>query len=500
MADRRMTVGGEAGTTLAELLVVMLLLGVVGSITTVGVVRGFGAQLTATSVAETLDGTRIATQRVRDFVRGATEVCATSTDTSLVLWTDDDNDGGVVETELDIFELVEDSATGDDVFRRRTPTATGDVTQLIRDDIINAALFEYDTPPADQPDDLACMLDGSTSNGTNRTRVVNVQFEVASPDSNSSDNLTTQTSVRLRNAALVESSANVAPTAGFSVACVTDDLRCTFDAEETSDPDGSIESYTWAYDDPDNPGTAVAMDCEGSNEPLDEVCTFQFPDDRDYEVTLTATDAFTATGTKTRTATPVDEGGAIPPTASFTFKCTGLICDFDASGSSDDDPSTLTYEWDFADNGATATGETAQHNFSKEGEYGVTLTVTDAANLDDSETHTVTASNNTIFVSSLTGTSGGSGSNRFGEFTAQLSLTVGGNPGAGLTITITVEDDKGGTHELSCTTDSTGSCLDAVTGLQENRFPLVATVESVTNTGEYLYDEDQNTDDTETVP
>ena len=64
-----------------------------------------------------------------------------------------------------------------------------------------------------------------------------------------------------------------------------------------------------------------------------------------------------------------------PPTASFSYGCTGLACDFDGSGSSDDG-SISRYDWDFGDGSAVA-GATASHTYAEGGVYTVTLTVTD---------------------------------------------------------------------------------------------------------------------------
>ena len=66
------------------------------------------------------------------------------------------------------------------------------------------------------------------------------------------------------------------------------------------------------------------------------------------------------------------------PTAAFTANCTGLSCDFDASGSSDSDGSVASYAWSFTD-GETAGGPTPTKTFAGTGSYPVTLTVTDDA-------------------------------------------------------------------------------------------------------------------------
>ena len=51
-----------------------------------------------------------------------------------------------------------------------------------------------------------------------------------------------------------------------------------------------------------------------------------------------------------------------PPVATFTYDCTDLACDFDASGSYDPDGTIVSYEWDFGD-GDTGSGVTPSHTF-----------------------------------------------------------------------------------------------------------------------------------------
>lgn len=84
-------------------------------------------------------------------------------------------------------------------------------------------------------------------------------------------------------------------------------------------------------------------------------------------------------------ASPVNE----PPTASFSVVCTDLTCNVDGTGSNDPDGTIVSYLWDFGD-GVSASTATAQHVYTVDGTYDITLTVTDDAGAVASTTQTVT--------------------------------------------------------------------------------------------------------------
>jgi subtilisin family serine protease len=64
-----------------------------------------------------------------------------------------------------------------------------------------------------------------------------------------------------------------------------------------------------------------------------------------------------------------------PPVASFTYACSGLTCNFDASGSTA--LSSATYSWTFGD-GTSGSGKTTSHAYAAANTYSVVLTVADA--------------------------------------------------------------------------------------------------------------------------
>jgi subtilisin family serine protease len=84
-------------------------------------------------------------------------------------------------------------------------------------------------------------------------------------------------------------------------------------------------------------------------------------------------------------------GGNNPPTASFTYSCTNLSCDFFGSGSSDTDGTIITYSWNFGDS-STGSGVNTSHTYSSGGTRTVVLTVTDNGGATNSTSHQVTVS------------------------------------------------------------------------------------------------------------
>ncbi|WP_226294166.1 glycoside hydrolase family 48 protein [Aquimarina algicola] len=79
-----------------------------------------------------------------------------------------------------------------------------------------------------------------------------------------------------------------------------------------------------------------------------------------------------------------------------------LLVSFDASGSTDADGDTLSYNWDFGD-GTSATGVTVQNTYSSVADYEVTLTVTDGNGGEDQAKITIKVNDGDIIINPPTG-------------------------------------------------------------------------------------------------
>lgn len=150
---------------------------------------------------------------------------------------------------------------------------------------------------------------------------------------------------------------NVAPVASFTYE--SDHLAVAFDASESTDEDGTIESYVWDFGD-GHTGSGVAP-------------SHVYDDSGSYTVTLTVTDDREGTDSVSE---EVEVVANVAPSAEFSVLTNDLQASFDASGSEDTDGSIVSYAWDFGD-GEAGSGVSAAHTYASAGTYVVTLTVTD---------------------------------------------------------------------------------------------------------------------------
>jgi PKD repeat protein len=163
---------------------------------------------------------------------------------------------------------------------------------------------------------------------------------------------------------------NRPPTAAFTASCA--ETTCSLDALSSTDPDGTITSYAWAFGD-GTTGTGATA-------------SHTYAVAGTYPVTLTVTDDDGATGTVSHDVAAVANQ---PPLAAFTSTATNLAVAVDGSGSSDADGTIASYAWAFGD-GTTGTGATASHTYAVAGTYPVTLTVTDDDGATGAVSHDVT--------------------------------------------------------------------------------------------------------------
>jgi PKD repeat protein len=112
-----------------------------------------------------------------------------------------------------------------------------------------------------------------------------------------------------------------------------------------------------------------------------------------------------------------------PPTAAFSSSCSGLVCTFNGTGSTDSDGTITSYAWTFGD-GGTATGATPSHTYGSAATFTVTLKVTDNGGATNSVSHTVTTSTS-VPVAFVGATHGQGGSVKTESVTVPASAQVG---------------------------------------------------------------------------
>ena len=194
--------------------------------------------------------------------------------------------------------------------------------------------------------------DGWSSSGENPSHVYQAPgtYTVAHwvyDDGGASDTTSTQVTVF---------EADEAPTASFTVSCT--DLTCDF-TDTSTDDQGSVVGWAWDFGD--------------GNTSTEQHPNHTYATAGTYTVLLTATDDVGASDDFSRDVTV--PSGNQAPTASFTWSCTDLTCDF-TDASADGDGTVVGWAWDFGD-GNTSTEPSPSHTYSVAGPYTVTLTVTD---------------------------------------------------------------------------------------------------------------------------
>ena len=147
----------------------------------------------------------------------------------------------------------------------------------------------------------------------------------------------------------------------------------TFNASLSTPNGGTIVSYEWDFGDGSSPVTEA-----------DSITTHSYTTFGTYSVTLNITDSEDLTDTYSDTVRIL-----IHPVAFFTYSPTTPIVNetvtFDASASYDPDRQIVNYAWNFNDGSPifNTPNSVTTHNYTAEGTYNVTLTVTDDDGLAD---------------------------------------------------------------------------------------------------------------------
>ena len=137
----------------------------------------------------------------------------------------------------------------------------------------------------------------------------------------------------------------------------------TFDATSSFDPDNQALVYHWDFGD--------------GNVSDEAVVTHRFEQGGDFNVILSVQDN---SGLECDTAVASQVVSVnTPPVAALTGPgqaCTNQVVTFDASGTTDNTPGQITYNWDFGD-GTGAEGAQVTKSYDKGGTYNVQLAVDD---------------------------------------------------------------------------------------------------------------------------
>lgn len=215
---------------------------------------------------------------------------------------------------------------------------------------------------------------GTTSTSPNPSAIYNtagvytVQLTVTDNDGATS----------VRSQTITVNPANAAPIPAIVASTLTgpSPLAVNFNGAGSSDPDGSVVSYSWNFG---NGQTATG--------PLASA-TYSSPGS--YLVRLTVVDN---RGTSRNTTTTIVAGATnVRPIAVISALPTSgpapLLVQLRSTGSVDPDGTITSYSWDLG-NGTTTTGTQTQFNYTTAGTYTIVLTVTDNRGATTSASETV---------------------------------------------------------------------------------------------------------------
>ncbi len=157
-------------------------------------------------------------------------------------------------------------------------------------------------------------------------------------------------------------------------------LTVNFSGSNSLDPDGSVLSYAWDFDD------------NAASSEVNPV--YSFNDPGVYTVSLRVTDSDDLMDT---TTVQVTANNHPPQAAAGVSRSSGdapLLVDFSSAGSYDPDPThNLSYLWRFGD-GSSSNGANPSHTYTRAGIYNAELIVSDNLGVTDSASIAISVNEN----------------------------------------------------------------------------------------------------------
>lgn len=252
-------------------------------------------------------------------------------------------------------------------------------------------------------------------------------------------------------------------------------LTVNFSAQGSSDPDGSITSYSWDFG---NGANSTAMNP-----------TYTYQQAGGYTAVLTVTDNVGLSSSASvfiSVSAPANNAPTAVASANVTSGVAPVQVTFSSAGSSDSDGSIASYSWNFGD-GSTSTAASPAKTYSTAGVYTATLTVTDNLGATSSASVVISVSadpNAAVDVAqhSMSKVTANSG---ISALSTVVVLDRLGRPVPGVTVSMQWSGVVSGNS--SAKTDSNGRALIS-SGRTKKSGTITGTIKSVTPSSGMAYD------------